>query len=96
MNPPIITPGESIDDVSVAVIRNDIKYMREDLSEIKAEFRDFKAFYVTKEDHLKDLNALDNRLKAIEETKQFYFRTVMSAALAAVIGLIVTVMSVQR
>lgn len=96
MNPPILTPGENIDDVSVAVIRNDIKYMREDLSEIKAEFRDFKAFYVTKEDHAKDLEAIRGRLRVIEETRQFYFRTVMSSALAAIIGLIVVVMNTQK
>lgn len=96
MNPPLLTPNESIDDVSVAVIRNDIKYMREDLSEIKAEFRDFKSFYVTKEDHGKDMTAVNTRLKAIEETKQFYFRTVMGAAITAVIGLIVAVMNGQH
>lgn len=86
MNPPILTPGENIDDVSVAVIRNDIKYMREDLSEIKAEFRDFKSFYVTKEENVKDLGAIDNRLKAIEEKSQWYYRMMVGAAITSFIG----------
>lgn len=75
-----------------AVLNNDMKYMRADISEIKDEFRDFKKFYATKEEMLTLKLELTERL--LTETKpvkllQRGFLFVLATVTAAVIYAIV-------
>lgn len=63
---------EDNDSTSVAVIRNDIKYMRADLAEIKAQVRSSNDIYATKTQSLelrldmeKSLDATNKRVDRI-------------------------------
>lgn len=82
---------EDHDNASVAVIRNDIKYMRADIKDIKDEIRQAGGLYVTKAEFMqfkgdldKDEETRDKRISSIYA----YGGTVLAIVTLALIGAI--------
>lgn len=77
------------DKTSMALMRQDMRYMRGDLSEIKTEVRDLKQFYVTKEQATASRKDLETRIKSVEGKLSLVVR-VGTVALLAFTGAVAT------
>jgi hypothetical protein len=86
---------EENDAVSVALIQQDIAYMRADILEMKTAFREFREFYVTKEAAAYTTGKLEGRLHDLElsrdkdqEKVKFYVRAVIGNVITLILGVI--------
>lgn len=70
------------DLVAAALTRQDIKYMRNDISEMKSELRDLKQFYVTKEQAATAHKDTENRIREVEARLGLVIKVGVAALLA--------------
>lgn len=104
MTPSPRSPRED-SGTTIALIQQDIAYMKAGQARIEEELRDLKAYYVTKDQMLAALQTRDDvdkalleRIKNVEggqqsdrERNQFYLRSIITSLVTAVIGLGVTI-----
>ena|SRR6478752_5270763 len=70
------------DKANMALMRQDMKYMRGDLVEIKSEVRDLKQYYVTKDQATSLQKDLENRIENVEGRVSLIIKIGVAALLA--------------
>ena len=87
-------------NVDIALIQQDIQYIKDTQSQIRTELHDFRAFFVTKDQHIAALQQRDDAIQALlvriqnvekgndvrDEKFTFYVRAFIVAIFTTVLG----------
>lgn len=83
-------------DTEIALLRQDFQNMSADIAEMKDDFKDFKRFFVTKEElayHKSEWktsqNLLDQRINKFEKTWRYIWTGVLVGVLVIVVAAVV-------
>src|SRR6478609_1678710 len=58
-------PKHQDQNVDIALIQQDIQYIKDTQSQIRTELHDFRAFFVTKDQHIAALQQRDDAIQAL-------------------------------